>query len=72
MREDSGEVQLSVSVISGEIKRLSTVSMSILPGTAVGMFACANDCIREITVQLCTLVWHAYLSMCKPFVYEDV
>lgn len=40
VREDSGEIQLSVRIISGEIKRLSTVSISIVSGTAMSMFAC--------------------------------
>ena len=35
--EDSDEVQVSVHVISGEIKRLSTVSISTVSGTALGM-----------------------------------
>lgn len=42
VKEDSGEIQLSVRIISGEIKRLSTVSVATVSGTAVGMFACAK------------------------------
>ena len=40
VREDGGEIQLPVGIISGEIKRLSTVSISIVSGTAMSMFVC--------------------------------
>lgn len=42
VREDSGEIQVSIHITSGEIKRLSTVFLSTVSGTALGMFACAE------------------------------
>ena len=40
VREDGGKIQLPVCIISGEIKRLSTVSISIVSGTAMSTFVC--------------------------------
>ena len=36
MTEDDGEIQTLIHVLSGDIKRLSTVFISTVPGTALG------------------------------------
>lgn len=60
VREDSGEIQVSVRIISGEIKRLSTVSISIVSGTALGMFVCAKIVLVRVHLAACSSIYGMY------------
>ena len=63
VREDSGEVQLSVHVVSGEIKRPSTLSISTVPVTAVGMYAYAKIMVGRYWYLLITLCSYRYTAV---------